>query len=122
MGWPVSWVHPREAAGAFERSAELALSAGEIRFASYALANAADNLLRLGSADAAGACAERALVAPRNDRIDHPLAAAVGKVALIEAQGGKESGVARKAKIVRHIIAPAASTPGSDWMRDRTSR
>ena len=52
---------PQEAAKAFERSAELALSAGEIRFASYALANAADNLLRLDETDAASACAERAL-------------------------------------------------------------
>ncbi len=52
---------PQDAAKAFERSAELALSAGEIRFASYALANAADNFLRLEETDAASACAERAL-------------------------------------------------------------
>ena len=52
---------PQEAARAFERSAELALSAGEVRFASYALANAADNFLRLDATDAAATCAERAL-------------------------------------------------------------
>lgn len=52
---------PQDAAKAFERSAELALGSGEVRFASYALANAADNLLRLDATDAAAACAERAL-------------------------------------------------------------
>ena len=52
---------PQDAARAFQRSAELALSAGEVRFASYALANAADNLLRLDAADAATLCAERAI-------------------------------------------------------------
>ena len=51
----------QEAARTFERSAELALSAGEVRFASYALANAADNFLRLEDTDAASGCAERAL-------------------------------------------------------------
>ena len=51
----------QDAARAFERSAELALSAGEVRFASYALANAADNFLRLEETERASACAERAL-------------------------------------------------------------
>jgi len=51
----------RAAAEAFERSAQLALETGEVRFASYALANAVDNLLRLDAMDAAAACAERAL-------------------------------------------------------------
>jgi tetratricopeptide (TPR) repeat protein/DNA-binding MarR family transcriptional regulator len=52
---------PGEAAKAFERSADVALRTGEIRFASYALANAVENLLRLDSTDAAAAAAERAL-------------------------------------------------------------
>lgn len=50
-----------EAAKAFERSADVALRTGEIRFASYALANAVDNLLRLDSMEAAAVTAERAL-------------------------------------------------------------
>ncbi len=53
--------HPQDAARAFERSAEMALGAGEMRFASIAFANAADNFLRLEATDAAAACAERAL-------------------------------------------------------------
>ena len=52
---------PQDAARAFERSAELALGAGEVRFASYALANAADNFLRMDATDAASTCASRAL-------------------------------------------------------------
>ncbi len=52
---------PQDAARAFERSAQLALGTGEMRFASYAFANAADNFLRLDATDAAAACAERAL-------------------------------------------------------------
>lgn len=52
---------PQDAAKAFERSADLALSAGEMRFASYALANAADNFLRLDDTEGASACAQRAL-------------------------------------------------------------
>lgn len=52
---------PQEAARAFERSAELALGTGEMRFASYALANAADNFLRLDETEAAATCAGRAL-------------------------------------------------------------
>ena len=80
---------PREAAGAFERSAELALSAGEIRFASYALANAADNLLRLGSADAAGACAERALELASTIHDPVALSTARANLGLVAAKRGE---------------------------------
>jgi ATP/maltotriose-dependent transcriptional regulator MalT/DNA-binding MarR family transcriptional regulator len=52
---------PKNAAEAFRRSAELALGTGEVRFASYALANAVDNFLQLDAMDSAAACAERAL-------------------------------------------------------------
>ncbi len=52
---------PVEAARAFERSADLAIRTGEMRFASYALANAVDNLLRLDETDAAASCAQRAV-------------------------------------------------------------
>ncbi len=52
---------PRKAAEAFHRSADLALGTGEVRFASYALANAVDNFLQLGAMDSAASCAERAL-------------------------------------------------------------
>ena len=51
----------RAAARAFERSAELALATGEVRFASYALANAVDNLVRLGALEDAERTADRAL-------------------------------------------------------------
>jgi len=51
----------RTAAETFARSAEIALGAGDVRFASYALANAVDNFLRLGSVEAAAASAERAV-------------------------------------------------------------
>jgi len=50
-----------EAAKTFERSADLAIRTGEVRFASYALANAVDSLLALNEMHAAAACAERAL-------------------------------------------------------------
>ncbi len=52
---------PRKAAEAFRRSADLALGTGEVRFASYALANAVDNFLQLDAMEAAASCAERAL-------------------------------------------------------------
>ena len=52
---------PRKAAEAFHRSADLALGTGEVRFASYALANAVDNFLQLGAMESAASCAERAL-------------------------------------------------------------
>src|SRR5256885_946120 len=51
----------RTAAETFARSAEIALGAGDVRFASYALANAVDNFLRLGAVEAAATSAERAL-------------------------------------------------------------
>lgn len=51
----------RGAAASFERSAEVALRTGDVRFASYALANAVDNFLRLEDAQAAASTAERAL-------------------------------------------------------------
>lgn len=51
----------RLAAATFARSAEIALRTGDVRFASYAFANAVDNLLQLDSVDAAAEHAERAL-------------------------------------------------------------
>ena len=51
----------REAAETFRRSADIALRTGDVRFASYALANAVDNFLQLEETDAAAASAERAL-------------------------------------------------------------
>src|SRR2546425_308011 len=51
----------RTAAETFARSAEIALDSGDVRFASYALANAVDNFLRLGAVEAAAANAERAV-------------------------------------------------------------
>ena len=51
----------RTAAETFARSAEIALGAGDVRFASYALANAVDNYLRLEAVEAAAASAERAV-------------------------------------------------------------
>src|SRR5439155_507679 len=52
---------PDQAAVAFERSAEIALGAGDVRFASIALANAVENFLRLEAVEAAATSAERAL-------------------------------------------------------------
>jgi len=51
----------RTAAEMFARSAEIALGSGDVRFASYALANAVDNFLRLGAVEAAASSAERAV-------------------------------------------------------------
>src|SRR5712691_11170694 len=51
----------RTAAETFARSAEIALGSGDVRFASYALANAVDNFLRLGAVEAAASSAERAV-------------------------------------------------------------
>ena len=51
----------RTAAETFARSAEIALGAGDVRFASYALANAVDNYLRLEAVEAAATSAERAV-------------------------------------------------------------
>jgi len=51
----------RGAAMSFDRSADVAMRTGDVRFASYALANAADNLLRLEQTEAAAAKAEQAL-------------------------------------------------------------
>src|SRR2546427_113990 len=51
----------RTAAETFARSAEIALGAGDVRFASYALANAVENYLRLEAVEAAATSAERAV-------------------------------------------------------------
>ena len=80
---------PREAAGAFERSAELALAAGEIRFASYALANAADNLLRLDATEAARTCAERALELASTIRDPVAVSTARANLGLVAAKQGE---------------------------------
>ncbi len=52
---------PHRAAVAFERSAEIALGAGDVRFASIALSNAVENFLRLEAIEAAATSADRAL-------------------------------------------------------------
>ena len=49
------------AAATFARSADIALATGEVRFASYAFANAVDNFLRMGAIESAAENAERAL-------------------------------------------------------------
>ncbi len=77
---------PQDAAKAFERSAELALSAGEVRFASYALANAADNFLRLGATEAASSCAERALELASTIRDPVALSTARANLGLVAAR------------------------------------
>jgi len=71
---------PREAAETFRRSADIALRTGDIRFASYALANAVDNFLRLEETEAAAASAERALDLART--IGDPLALSTARANL----------------------------------------
>ncbi len=71
---------PGKAAEAFRKSAELALGTGEVRFASYALANAVDNLLQLGAMESAASCAERAL--DLAGRINDPLALSTARANL----------------------------------------
>jgi tetratricopeptide (TPR) repeat protein/DNA-binding MarR family transcriptional regulator len=76
------------AAKAFERSAEIALGTGEVRFASYALANAVDNLLQLGSLEAAAARAEQAVSLAST--IEDPLALSTARanLGLVHARRG----------------------------------
>jgi len=71
---------PRGAAVAFDRSADVALRAGDVRFASYALANAVDNLLQLEETEAAAARAERALDLART--IGDPVAVSTARANL----------------------------------------
>lgn len=68
------------AARTFQRSAELALATGEVRFASYALANAVDNLVRLGTLEDAERAADRALVLA--ETIDDPLVVSTARANL----------------------------------------
>jgi ATP/maltotriose-dependent transcriptional regulator MalT len=82
---------PQDAARAFERSAELALSAGEVRFASYALANAADNFLRLDETDNASTCAERALELASTIRDPMAVSTARANLGLVAARRGEWS-------------------------------
>jgi ATP/maltotriose-dependent transcriptional regulator MalT len=70
----------REAAETFRRSADIALATGDVRFASYALANAVDNFLQLEETDAAAASAERALDLART--IGDPLAVSTARANL----------------------------------------
>ncbi len=77
---------PQEAARTFERSAELALGAGEVRFASYALANAAENLLRMEQTEPAAACAERALELASTIRDPVALSTARANLGLVAAR------------------------------------
>jgi len=80
---------PQDAARAFERSAELALGAGEVRFAAYALANAADNFLRLEETDSATACAERALELASTIRDPVAVSTARANLGLVAARRGE---------------------------------
>ena len=80
---------PEDAARAFERSAELALGTGEVRFASYALANAADNFLRLEETAAASACADRALELASTIRDPVAVSTARANLGLVAAHRGE---------------------------------
>lgn len=79
----------QDAARAFERSAELALGTGEVRFASYALANAADNFLRLEEMEAASACADRALELASTIRDPVAVSTARANLGLVAARRGE---------------------------------
>ena len=80
---------PEDAARAFEHSAEIALGTGEVRFASYALANAADNFLRLDETDAASACADRALELASTIRDPVAVSTARANLGLVAAHRGE---------------------------------
>lgn len=82
---------PQDAARAFERSADLALGAGEVRFASYALANAADNFLRLDEMESATSCAERALELASTIRDPMAVSTARANLGLVAARRGEWS-------------------------------
>ncbi len=70
----------RQAATTFARSADIALATGDVRFASYAIANAVDNFLRLDAVEAAAANAERALQLAQT--IGDPLAVSTARANL----------------------------------------
>ncbi len=78
----------RGAASLFERSADVALRVGDVRFASMALANAVDNLLRLEETEAAAAKAEQALALAQT--IGDPLALSTARanLGLVHAKRG----------------------------------
>jgi ATP/maltotriose-dependent transcriptional regulator MalT len=80
---------PKDAARVFERSAEVALGSGEVRFASYALANAADNFLRLDETEAASACADRALELASTIRDPVAVSTARANLGLVAAHRGE---------------------------------
>ncbi len=80
---------PQDAARAFEHSAELALGTGEVRFASYALANAADNFLRLDETDSASQCASRALELASTIRDPVAVSTARANLGLVAARRGE---------------------------------
>ncbi|HYM39530.1 MAG TPA: AAA family ATPase [Thermoplasmata archaeon] len=80
---------PEDAARAFERSADVALGAGEVRFAAYALANAADNFLRLEETDRAASCAHRALDLASTIRDPMAVSTARANLGLVAARRGE---------------------------------
>ncbi len=96
---------PQDAARAFERSAELALGSGEVRFASYALANAADNFLRLGETDSAFTCAERALELASTIRDPVAVSTARANLGLVAARRGEWSRAERELLASVDLIA-----------------
>jgi ATP/maltotriose-dependent transcriptional regulator MalT/DNA-binding MarR family transcriptional regulator len=96
---------PQDAARAFERSAELALGAGEVRFASYALANAADNFLRLDETASASACAERALELASTIQDPMAVSTARANLGLVAARLGEWSRAERELLASVDLIA-----------------
>ncbi len=80
---------PRGAAASFDRSADLALRTGEVRFASLALANAVDNLLRIEQTEAAAERAEKALGLARTIGDPIALSTARANLGLVFAKRGE---------------------------------
>ncbi len=101
---------PQDAARAFEHSAEVALGTGEVRFASYALANAADNFLRLEETDAAAACANRALELASTIRDPVAVSTARANLGLVAAHRGEwpraEKELLASVELISGIEAP----------------
>jgi len=96
---------PQDAARAFERSADLALGAGEVRFASYALANAADNFLRLDETESAATCAQRALDLASTIRDPMAVSTARANLGLVAAHRGEWSRAERELLASVDLIA-----------------
>lgn len=126
----------REAAETFRKSAEIALRTGDVRFASYALANAVDNYLQLEETEAAAASAERAVDLART--IGDPVALStaranlgmvfarrgdwgkaeehlLGSVELIDGLGNPYSLATRCSEIARMYESQGRSAEAAPW-------